>query len=208
MLDLTFALPSLIVLFPLMVCIGVLVRAKLGTPVLYKQLRPGMGGRPFTIYKFRTMSDERGQNGKLLLNQQRLSKFGRKLRSTSLDELPELFNVFKGDMSIVGPRPLLMDYLNLYSAQQARRHEVRGGITGLAQIAGRNDLEFEDRFSLDVYYIDNISLISDIRIIFNTFIKVARRESIIVDERELRRRFEKNSQVKAKMETSNEKNQQ
>ncbi|HHE74403.1 MAG TPA: sugar transferase, partial [Desulfobacteraceae bacterium] len=163
--------------------------------VLFRQVRPGLGGRPFTIYKFRTMTDARGSDGKLLPNEERLPRFGRILRSTSLDELPELFNVLKGDMSIVGPRPLLMDYLPLYTPEQARRHDVRGGITGLAQVEGRNDLEFTDRFRLDVYYVDNMSLSLDIRIIIRTLAKVLKRESIVVDERALRHRFEESHQT-------------
>lgn len=137
------------------------------------------------------MTDARDERGNLLANEKRLPAFGRMLRRTSLDELPEFFNVLIGNMSIVGPRPLLMDYLPLYSPEEARRHEVRGGLTGLAQIEGRNDLEFEDRFRFDVYYVDNLSLVLDIKIIYRTFIKVLKRESISVDERSLRRRFEK-----------------
>jgi len=193
--DLALTLPGLVVLSPLLAFIALMVRAKLGSPVLFRQVRPGMGGRPFTIYKFRTMTDARGSDGKLLPNEERLPRFGRILRSTSLDELPELFNVLKGDMSIVGPRPLLMDYLPLYTPEQARRHDVRGGITGLAQVEGRNDLEFTDRFRLDVYYVDNMSLSLDIRIIIRTLAKVLKRESIVVDERALRRRFEESHQT-------------
>jgi lipopolysaccharide/colanic/teichoic acid biosynthesis glycosyltransferase len=191
--DLALALPAMVVLSPLLACIALLVRVKLGSPVLFRQVRPGLGGRPFVIYKFRTMTDVRGADGELLPNEQRLPRFGRTLRSTSFDELPELFNVLKGDMSIVGPRPLLMDYLPLYTPEQARRHEVRGGITGLAQVEGRNDFEFADRFRLDILYVDNLSLRFDIKIIIRTISKVIKKESIVVDERALRRRFEESN---------------
>lgn len=188
--DLAFALPALIVLSPLLALIAVLIRVKLGSPVLFKQTRPGLGGRPFTIYKFRTMTEERDMDGKLLPNDQRLPILGHFLRDTSLDELPELFNVLKGDMSIVGPRPLIVEYLALYTAEQYRRHEVRGGITGLAQVEGRNNLEFADRFRFDVCYVDSMSFELDIKIILRTFFKVIKKENIAVDERKLRKRFE------------------
>ena len=176
-----------------MLCIAILVRSRLGSPVLFRQVRPGLGGRPFTIYKFRTMIELRDEQGKLLPNEARLPRFGRILRSTSLDELPELFNVLKGDMSIVGPRPLLMDYLPLYSPEQSRRHDVRAGVTGLAQIKGRNELEFEDRFRFDVFYVDHMCLALDIKILIATLAKVIKRESIAMEERALRRRFEEHS---------------
>lgn len=191
--DLAFTISAMIMLFPVFLIISLLIRFHLGSPVLFKQTRPGLHGTPFTLFKFRTMTDERDNNGALLPNSHRLSNFGRFLRSTSLDELPELFNVVRGDMSLVGPRPLLMDYLQLYNASEIRRHEVRCGITGLAQIQGRNDLEFKDRFKLDVIYVDNFNFTMDLKIILLTIKKVLKRESIVVDERDLRRRFEESN---------------
>lgn len=154
------------------------VRCKLGSPVFFRQTRPGFGGRPFKMVKFRTMTDARGTHGELLPDADRLTPFGRFLRSSSLDELPELWNVLKGDMSLVGPRPLLMDYLPLYSAEQYRRHEVRPGITGWAQINGRNALSWDEKFKLDVWYVDNCSLRLDIRILWLTVHKVLVRDGI------------------------------
>lgn len=158
--------------------LSLLVAVRLGRPILFTQTRPGLHGKPFTIYKFRTMTNERDADGNLLPDPQRLTPFGRFLRSTSLDELPELFNVLKGDISLVGPRPLLMQYLERYTPKQARRHEVRPGITGWAQINGRNALSWEEKFALDVWYVDNCSLWLDIRIIALTVWKVLRREGI------------------------------
>jgi len=154
------------------------VRVKLGAPVLFKQVRPGLGGKPFTMMKFRSMTDERDEHGNLLPDGVRLTKFGRFLRSTSLDELPGLWCVLKGDMSLVGPRPLLMEYLPLYSAEQARRHEARPGITGWAQVNGRNAISWEQKFEYDVWYVDNQSLWLDIKIIFLTLKKVFVRDGI------------------------------
>lgn len=168
----------LIVLSPLMLVIAALVWANAGSPVIFKQVRPGLHGRPFTLYKFRTMTDARDENGRLLPDEQRLTKFGRFLRSTSLDELPELFNVLKGDMSLVGPRPLLMEYLPLYTPEQARRHEVRPGITGWAQVNGRNAISWEEKFKYDVWYVDNWSLWLDLKILFMTIVAVLRRNGI------------------------------
>lgn len=168
----------LIVLSPLMLVIAALVWANAGSPVIFKQVRPGLHGRPFTMYKFRTMTDARDENGRLLPDEQRLTKFGRFLRSTSLDELPELFNVLKGDMSLVGPRPLLMEYLPLYTPEQARRHEVRPGITGWAQVNGRNAISWEEKFKYDVWYVDNWSLWLDLKILFMTIVAVLRRNGI------------------------------
>ncbi len=155
-----------------------LVRRKLGSPVLFRQVRPGLHGRPFMMVKFRTMTDERGADGELLPDARRLTSFGRFLRATSLDELPELWNVLRGEMSLVGPRPLLMEYLPLYSPEQARRHEVRPGITGWAQVNGRNALSWEERFKLDVWYVDHRSLWLDLRILWLTVRKVIVREGI------------------------------
>ena len=161
-----------------MLFIALLVRLKLGSPVLFRQVRPGHHGKPFVLYKFRTMSDDRDENGNLLPDAARLTSLGRFLRSTSVDELPALFNVLKGDMSIVGPRPLLMQYLDRYTPEQARRHEVKPGITGWAQVNGRNAISWEEKFRLDVWYVDNWSLALDLRIILMTVLKVVRREGI------------------------------
>lgn len=157
------------------------IRRKLGSPVFFRQRRPGLYGEPFEMVKFRTMTDARGPDGQLLPDAERLTPFGRFLRSTSLDELPELWNVVRGDMSLVGPRPLLMEYLPLYSAEQARRHEVRPGVTGWAQVNGRNALSWEDKFRLDVWYVDNQSLWLDIKILWLTVRKVLVREGISAD---------------------------
>jgi|TARA_R100000049_G_C1956702_1_gene113787 sugar transferase EpsL len=177
-MDLVGALAALVLLSPIVVVLCILVRSKLGSPVFFRQVRPGIEGRPFKMVKFRTMTDERGPDGALLPDGQRLTALGAWLRSTSLDELPELFNVLKGDMSLVGPRPLLMDYLSLYNDRQARRHEVRPGITGWAQINGRNALSWEEKFELDVWYVDNRSLWLDIKILFKTVLQVLKRDGI------------------------------
>lgn len=158
--------------------VALLVRINLGSPVIFKQQRPGLNEKIFTMYKFRTMTDERDENGELLPDAVRLTKFGKFLRSTSLDELPELFNILKGDMSIVGPRPLLVQYLPLYNEHQRRRHEVRPGLTGLAQVNGRNAISWEEKFDLDVQYVDNVTFINDWKIIFTTLKKVTLREGI------------------------------
>ena len=165
----------LVLALPLLVVIW-MVRRKLGSPVFFTQVRPGMHGKPFKMVKFRSMTSERGTDGELLPDAVRLTPFGRFLRSTSLDELPELWNVLKGDMSLVGPRPLLMEYLPLYSPEQARRHEVRPGITGWAQVNGRNAISWEDKFKLDVWYVDHCSLWLDIKILWLTVKKVRVRE--------------------------------
>jgi lipopolysaccharide/colanic/teichoic acid biosynthesis glycosyltransferase len=176
--DLLLSFGLLVVLaLPLLLLWG-LVRSKLGSPVLFRQIRPGLDGRPFMMVKFRTMTDERDAGGELLPDAQRLTAFGRFLRATSLDELPELWNVLSGEMSLVGPRPLLMEYLPLYSPEQARRHEVRPGITGWAQVNGRNALSWEERFKLDVWYVDHRSLWLDLRILWLTVRKVIVREGI------------------------------
>lgn len=169
------------ILSPVMLLLAVLVRMSLGSPVIFKQVRPGLHGKPFTMYKFRTMTDARDAHGRLLPDEQRLTKLGRFLRSTSLDELPELFNVLKGDMSLVGPRPLLMEYLPLYTPEQARRHNVRPGMTGWAQVNGRNALSWEEKFEYDVWYVDNWSFWLDIKILWMTLVAVLRREGISAD---------------------------
>ncbi len=168
----------MIVLMPLLLILAILVRFLLGSPVFFKQKRPGLHGQPFLLLKFRTMTDSRDAGGDLLPDSERLTSFGRFLRATSLDELPELFNVLKSDMSLVGPRPLLMQYLERYSPEQSRRHEVRPGITGWAQVNGRNALTWEEKFELDVWYVDNWSLWLDIKILFITVWKILKREGI------------------------------
>lgn len=177
-IDILGAAVGLVLLGLPMVAIGALIYATMGRPVLFRQLRPGLGGRPFVLYKFRTMAEERDAQDNLLPDEQRLIRLGRWLRATSLDELPELWNVLKGDMSLVGPRPLLMEYLERYTPEQARRHEVKPGITGWAQVNGRNALSWEEKFKLDVWYVDNWNLWLDLKIIFMTVVKVLRREGI------------------------------
>ncbi|HLR21305.1 MAG TPA: sugar transferase [Tissierellaceae bacterium] len=178
LMDIILSLVAIIVLSPVLLVVVILVRFKLGNPILFKQRRPGLNEEIFTMYKFRTMTNERDDDGELLSDSDRLTKFGKLLRSTSLDELPGLFNILKGDMSIIGPRPLLVEYLPLYNEHQKRRHEVRPGLSGLAQINGRNAISWKDRFNLDVEYVDNISFINDWKIIFLTLKKVVVREGI------------------------------
>jgi sugar transferase EpsL len=177
-LDLLLTIPAMILLSPALLVLGLLVRWKLGAPVLFQQQRPGLNGQPFTLYKFRTMRTRYGPTGALLPDDQRLTAFGRTLRSFSLDELPEFWNVLRGEMSLVGPRPLLMQYLTRYTPDQARRHEVLPGITGWAQVHGRNTLEWDEKFKLDVWYVDHWSLWLDIRILVLTVWKALRREGI------------------------------
>ncbi len=179
--DLVLTIPGAVAIFPVILVTTLLVRLKIGYPVLFSQKRPGMGGKIFQIYKFRSMTNAKDRDGNLLPDGERLVPFGRFLRSSSLDELPALLNVLKGDMSLVGPRPLLIEYLERYSPEQARRHEVRPGITGWAQVNGRNAISWEDKFKLDVWYVDNQSLWLDIKILWMTFIKVFKREDINKD---------------------------
>ena len=188
--DIVVSILALLVLSPVLAILAFQVRHKLGRPVVFRQTRPGLHERPFAILKFRTMTDDRDADGSLLPDSDRLPPFGRFLRSTSLDELPELWNVLKGDMSLVGPRPLLMEYLELYSDEQARRHEVRPGITGWAQVNGRNALTWEDKFSLDVWYVDNHSLWLDLKILILTIAKVFKREGVSQDGHATMERFE------------------
>ena len=176
--DILISLAALLLLWPVLLVLAVLVRVKLGPPALFRQQRPGLHGRPFTMLKFRTMTDARDTEGNLLPDGERLSSFGRSLRSTSLDELPELINVVAGDMSLVGPRPLLMRYLDRYTPEQMRRHEVRPGITGWAQVNGRNAITWDQKFALDIWYVDHHSLRLDLRIIWLTVRNVLRREGI------------------------------
>ncbi len=177
-LDFILSLISFIILSPIMLILYIIVRTKLGKPVIFKQQRPGKNEKIFTLYKFRTMTDEKDKNGKLLPDEIRLTKFGKFLRSTSLDELPELINIIKGDMAIVGPRPLLVEYLKLYSTEQKHRHDVRPGLTGLAQISGRNSITWEEKFKQDIEYINNLTFINDVKIILKTIDKVLRKEGI------------------------------
>ena len=176
--DFCLSLLALIVLSPVMLVTAFLVKKKLGSPVIFTQDRPGLHGKVFKMYKFRSMTDERDENGNLLPDEVRLTLFGKKLRATSLDELPELFNVLKGDMSIVGPRPLLVRYLPRYNQRQARRHEVRPGFTGYAQVHGRNAISWEEKFEKDVYYVDHVSFLGDWKIIFQTVKTLLKRDGI------------------------------
>ncbi len=178
LLDIILSLVALIILFPILLVIALLIRINLGSPVIFTQDRPGKDEKIFKLYKFRSMTDERDESGQLLPDSERLPKFGRMLRSTSLDELPELWNILKGDMSIVGPRPLLIHYLTLYNEEQKRRHEVRPGLTGYAQIKGRNTLKWKDRFKYDVEYIEKLSFIMDLKIVVLTIKKVIVKEGI------------------------------
>lgn len=194
-LDFIMALFCLVILSPVMLIIAILVRIKLGSPVIFKQPRPGLNEKIFTMYKFRTMTDECDENGELLPDEQRLTDFGKWLRSTSLDELPELWNIFKGDMSFVGPRPLLVDYLPLYNDQQRRRHGVRPGLTGFAQVSGRNAISWEERFLLDIEYVENVSFVGDLSILGKTFLSVLRREGITSDSCSTMEAFNPNNSV-------------
>lgn len=177
-IDLVAASVALVLLSPLLLAVALSIWAKLGTPILFRQVRPGLGGRPFTLFKFRTMRDAEGHDGSALPDAERLTAFGRSLRSWSLDELPELWNVVRGDMSLVGPRPLLMEYLPLYTPDQARRHDVRPGITGWAQVKGRNALSWNEKFALDLWYVDNQSLSLDMKILALTLRNVLARHGI------------------------------
>ena len=179
-LDILISLFGLIILSPVFLIVAILVRIKLGSPVFFKQERPGKDEKIFKLYKFRSMSDKKDENGKLLPDKERLTRFGKILRSTSLDELPELFNILKGDMSLIGPRPLAVSYLPYYNEKEKHRHDVRPGLTGLAQINGRNALNWEERFKYDIEYVNNITFMNDIKIFFKTSIKVLKKEDIVV----------------------------
>ena len=190
MLDFILSLIALIVLSPLMIIIGILVRIKLGRPVIFKQKRPGKNEKIFTLYKFRTMTDEKDEQGNLLADEKRLTKFGKFLRSTSIDELQELWNILKGEMAIVGPRPLLVEYLPLYNEEQKHRHDIKPGLTGLAQISGRNAIQWEEKFKEDIEYVNNITFIQDTKIILKTFIKVFKKDGINQEGNATIRKFE------------------
>lgn len=177
-IDFILSLCGIIVLSPVLLIVSFLVRVKLGSPILFKQQRPGLNGKIFKMYKFRTMTDEKDEDGEFLDDEIRLTKFGRMLRATSLDELPEMFNILKGDMSIIGPRPLLVKYLPLYNERQAHRHDVKPGLTGYAQVNGRNAISWEEKFELDIFYVNNSSLLMDILIFFKTIKKVFVKDGI------------------------------
>jgi sugar transferase EpsL len=195
MFDLFVSFILLVCTSPLILLVALAVRKKLGTPVLFKQQRPGLDGKPFYLYKFRTMTDQKDQNGNLLPDHIRLTNFGKQLRKYSLDELPQLLNVLKGDISLVGPRPLLMEYLPLYTREQFRRHHVKPGITGWAQINGRNAILWEEKFKLDVWYVDNYSFLLDLKIMFFTIVKVVRSEGINQPGEATTESFKGNSQL-------------
>lgn len=177
-LDFVLSLMALVILSPVLLIVAILVRVKLGSPIIFRQKRPGLNEKIFTMYKFRTMTDKKDQFGELLPDNERLTKFGKLLRAMSLDELPELWNILKGDMSIVGPRPLLVQYLPLYNKEQRKRHNVKPGLTGLAQINGRNAIAWEEKFDLDIKYINEISFLKDVKIVLSTVNKVFVREGI------------------------------
>jgi sugar transferase EpsL len=189
LLDLSVSLSVLLIALPVFGLIAAAIRVNMGAPVFFRHKRPGLNERPFYLLKFRTMSTARDESGKLLPGDRRLTRLGRLLRSLSLDELPQLINVLRGDMSLVGPRPLLMEYLELYNSEQRRRQEVKPGITGWAQVNGRNALTWEDKFSLDVWYVDHQSFLLDLKILWLTLIKVFRREGILTEEGKLPERF-------------------
>ncbi|CDC06862.1 uDP-galactose phosphate transferase [Clostridium sp. CAG:343] len=198
-LDFTLSLLALILLSPVMLIIAILVRIKLGTPVIFKQQRPGKNEKIFTLYKFRTMTDKKDENGNLLPDSERLNKFGKLLRSTSLDELPELVNIIKGDMAIVGPRPLLVGYLPLYNEEQKHRHDVRPGLTGLAQVNGRNSISWEEKFKDDLKYVNKITFIGDTKIILKTVGKVFKREGISQENSATMEKFQGSKENKEKI---------
>lgn len=188
-IDVFLVVPVIIILVPVFILLIILIRLNLGTPVFFRQTRPGEYGLPFEMIKFRSMTDERNENGDLLSDVDRLTRLGKFLRSSSLDELPELWNVLKGDMSFVGPRPLLMEYIPLYSKEQLRRHEVRPGITGWAQVNGRNSISWDDKFKLDLWYVDNQSILLDIKILFLTIVKVVKSEGVSPHDQEIMPKF-------------------
>lgn len=201
-LDFTLSLFALILLSPVMIILYILVRIKLGKPVLFKQMRPGKDEKIFKLYKFRTMTDEKDEHGKLLPDEKRLTKFGKFLRSTSLDELPELLNIIKGDMAIVGPRPLLVEYLEYYNEEEKHRHDVRPGLTGLAQVNGRNSISWEQKFQQDIEYINDLTFINDMKIILKTVGKVFKREGITQQGEATMERFDVSRMIEIKEKTN------
>lgn len=191
--DFTVSFIALIILSPIILITALLIRLKIGSPVVFKQQRPGLNGDPFYVYKFRSMTDEKNENGELLPDDVRLTSFGKIIRKLSLDELPQLWNVFKGDMSFVGPRPLLMEYISLYNKTQMLRHEVRPGITGWAQVNGRNAITWEKKFEYDVWYVENQSFLLDMKILIMTVMKVFKSEGISQDGQATMTKFKGNS---------------
>jgi lipopolysaccharide/colanic/teichoic acid biosynthesis glycosyltransferase len=182
LIDIIGSILGSLLLSPILIVVALWIRLTLGSPIMFCQVRPGLHGKPFRMIKFRTMTNECDENGHLLPDEKRVTTFGMFLRKTSIDELPELFNVLKGEMSLVGPRPLLMQYLPLYTPEQARRHEVKPGVTGLAQVNGRNAITMEDRFVFDVWYVDHYSALLDIKILFLTILKVIRKENVVTTD--------------------------
>lgn len=205
-LDIISSLLAIIILSPLLAVTAVLVKTKLGSPVLFKQERPGKDEKIFTLMKFRTMTDERDENGELLPDEVRLTKFGKFLRSTSIDELPELFNILKGDMSVIGPRPLLVQYLPYYTEEERHRHDVRPGLTGWAQVNGRNSLDWDHRFECDVEYVKNMSLLFDVKIMFSTILKVIEKSDVAEDTNQIEGNFAEigAQQIKEKQGVAND----
>ena len=195
-LDVFCGLAALLVFWWLYIIVAILVRIKLGSPVLFRQERPGKNEKVFRLYKFRTMTDARDENGNLLPDEVRLTKFGRALRATSLDELPEVFNILKGEMSVIGPRPLTIQYLPYYSEEERRRHDVRPGLSGLAQVNGRNFIDWDHRLALDVQYVKKITFIGDLRIILQTALKIVKREDIAVDTNKVEPNFAEERRLK------------
>lgn len=205
-LDIISSLLAIIILSPLLAVTAVLVKTKLGSPVLFKQERPGKDEKIFTLMKFRTMTDERDENGELLPDEIRLTKFGKLLRSTSIDELPELFNILKGDMSVIGPRPLLVQYLPYYTEEERHRHDVKPGLTGWAQVNGRNSLDWDHRFECDVEYVKNMSLLFDVKIMFSTILKVIGKSDVAEDTNQIEGNFAeiRAQQIKEKQGVAND----
>lgn len=194
--DFLLSLIAILILSPLIILIALLVKLKLGSPIIFSQKRPGLNGKIFTLHKFRTMTDKKDENGELLPDHIRMTRFGKILRATSLDEIPELYNILKGEMSFIGPRPLLIEYLPLYNKHQYRRHEVRPGLSGLAQISGRNAISWEERFELDIYYIDNLSFFQDIKIFLITLKKVFVREGVEFENGNQNNKFKGTKEIK------------
>ena len=198
--DILLCTLAVVILSPVLLVVAILVRIKLGSPILFKQKRPGKNEKIFTLYKFRTMTDKKDKNGELLSDSERLTKFGKFLRSTSLDELPELINIIKGDMSLIGPRPLLVEYLELYNEEQKHRHDVRPGLTGLAQVNGRNAIDWDEKFKYDIEYVKSISFKNDLKIILQTIVKVFEREGISGKGSDTMEKFEGNRNISDKKE--------